>query len=330
MHGTVDFLCGGGDIFFNECLLYLEDRGGNCITAPATASSWGYVFSNCTIDGFASTNGNYNLGRPWQNSPKSIYINTKMNVLPSAAGWTEMGVVPGLFAEYGSVTSTGTAVDVSMRKTSFTYSGVTTPVNPWLSAAQAATYTIDNVLGGTDAWQPRLYTDQAAVPVISLNGATISWADNNYTLCWAVFKDGVFEKFVTTNSYSIPVPACGCSITSVYTVRAANEMGGLSSSSNSVTFILSDVKSILSNTEITVSANRADKSVKVGFSLDQSASVGFTLYNVAGEKVYTSKTVTYEQGKQEAIFSTSMFKQGAYILKLKINDEYISKKLILF
>jgi len=232
IHGTVDFICGGGDVFFNESLLYLEERTGNCITAPSTTSNWGYVFSGCTIDGNAVANGNFNLGRPWQNSPKSIYINTKMSILPSAAGWTEMGVVPGLFAEYNSTTPSGTAVDVSMRKTSFTYSSVTTPVNPWLTASQAATYTIDNVLGGTDAWQPRLYTDQASVPLISGNGTTMSWADNNYVLCWAIFKDGVFVSFTTTNSYVIPSSV----LSGTYTVCAANEMGGLSAVSNSYAY----------------------------------------------------------------------------------------------
>jgi len=232
IHGTVDFLCGGGDVFFNECLLYLEERTGNCITAPSTSQNWGYVFSNCTIDGFAVANGNFNLGRPWQNSPKSIYINTRMNILPSAAGWTEMGVVPGLFAEYNSVTSTGSAVDVSLRKKSFTYNGVTTPVNPYLTAEQAAQYTIENVLSGTDTWLPKLYTDQAAVPVITGNGSSISWADNSYVLCWAVYKEGVFVKFTTTNSYLIPSTVTA----GTYTVCAANEMGGLSAVSNSYAY----------------------------------------------------------------------------------------------
>jgi len=258
LHGTVDFLCGGGDVFFNECLLYLEDRGGNCITAPSTASNWGYVFSGCTIDGFASTNGNYNLGRPWQNSPKSIYINTKMNVLASAAGWTEMGVVPGLFAEYNSTTSLGAVIDLSTRKKSFTYSGVTTPVNPILTADQAATYTIENVLGGTDTWQPKLYTDQANVPAISASGATLSWADNSYVLCWAVFKDGVFVKFVTTNSYAISTPG-------TYTVRAANEMGGLSAVSNEYIAVATGINNneanstIVSQTYFTVEGKKISK-----------------------------------------------------------------------
>ena len=241
LHGTVDYLCGGGDVFFNECLLYLEERSGNVITAPATSSSWGYVFSNCTIDGFPINNNSYRLGRPWQNAPRSIYINTKMNILPAADGWTEMGVVPGLFAEYNSVTSTGAIVDLSMRKKSFTYNGVTTPVNPYLTAQQAASYTIENVLGGADAWQPKLYTDQASAPVISLTGNTLNWDNNNYVLCWAIFEDGKFKEFVTTNSYNLPTAFGGATFQANYTVRAANEMGGLSVPSNTIEYIATGI-----------------------------------------------------------------------------------------
>jgi len=263
IHGTVDFLCGGGDVFFNETLIYIEDRAGCVITAPATNTTWGYVFSNCTIDGFAVANGNYYLGRPWQNSPKSIYINTKMNILPTAVGWTEMGVVPGLFAEYGSVTSSGVAVDVSLRKKNFTYSGVTTSVNPYLTAEQAATYSIENVLGGSDAWQPTLYTDQASSPVISGAGNTINWADNNYVLCWAVFKNDVFVEFVTTNSYTIP-----SSVSSgLYTVRAANEMGGLSAVSNTYNY-----------SSITTVINIADNNPQI---------VSQTYYTIDGKRLNT-------------------------------------------
>lgn len=244
LHGTVDYLCGGGDVFFNECLLYLEERSGNVITAPATSSSWGYVFSNCTIDGFPINNNSYRLGRPWQNAPKSVFINTKMNILPAADGWTEMGVVPALFAEYNSVTSTGAIVDLSMRKKSFTYSGVTTPVNPYLTAEQAATHTIENVLGGTDAWQPKLYTDQASTPIIAASGNTISWSDNNYVLCWAVFKNNIFQKFVTTNSYTVPA---NTSTGSMFTIRAANEMGGLGAVSNALEYNATGLKTLSTN-----------------------------------------------------------------------------------
>jgi len=286
LHGTVDFICGGGDIFFNECLLYLEERTGNNIAAPSTSSNWGYVFSGCTIDGFSVNNGSYHLGRPWQNSPKAVYINTKMAVLPTSEGWTEMGVVPGLFAEYNSMTSSGTVVDLSMRKKVYTYSGVSTTVNPYLTADQAAQYTIENVLGGTDAWQPKLYTDQAAVPVISVNGSTISWVDNDYVLCWAVFKDGVFVQFVTTNSYEIP-----SSVTSgTYTVRAANEMGGLSSTSNSCLYASTGINNLYSQSELIEQTYYTLEGKKIN-TLDGFKGVAIVRSIYADGRVITSKII---------------------------------------
>lgn len=238
IHGTVDFICGGGDIFFNECLIYLEDRSGNVITAPATSSNWGYVFNNCTIDGFPSNNNSYRLGRPWSNAPKAVYLNTTMKVLPISSGWGDpMNVVPSVFAEYNSMTANGAPIDLSGRRTTYTKDATTVVLNPVLTPAEAANYTIDNVLGGTDAWQPKLYTDQAGAPNIALIGNKIVWDDNNYVLCWAVFKDNQFETFVTTNYYEIPIPiGRSANGASIYTVRAANEMGGLSAPSNAVEF----------------------------------------------------------------------------------------------
>ena len=233
IHGTVDFICGGNDVFFSETQLYLENRSGNVIAAPATSTNYGYVFSGCTIDGASGADGNFYLGRPWQNSPRAVYINTKMNILPAAIGWTTMGATPPtLFGEYNSTNSSGNPVNLSSRMTTYTYNAVSTTINPFLTFDQASAYTIDNVLGSGDAWQPQQSTGQATVPVISGNGNAISWADNSYVSCWGIFKDGVFVTFVTTNSYSIP----GSVTSGTYTVRAANEMGGLSAISNSYAY----------------------------------------------------------------------------------------------
>ncbi|MBN2164894.1 MAG: Ig-like domain-containing protein [Marinilabiliaceae bacterium] len=242
IHGTVDYICGGGDLFFNECLLYLEDRSGNCLTAPATSSQWGYVFNNCTIDGFAVNSGSYRLGRSWSNAPKAVYINTIMKVLPTAEAWGDpMNVVPSVFAEYNSMTSSGATVDLSSRRTTYTKDLTTVVLEPVLSDAQAATYTVENVLGGSDTWQPRLYTEQAEAPVIEGNASAITWDDSNYVLCWAVCKDGAFVEFTTTNSYVIPE---GTLNGSVYTVRAANEMGGLGAVSNQYVYLTSGVDNV--------------------------------------------------------------------------------------
>lgn len=242
IHGTVDFICGGGDILFNECLIYLEERSGNCITAPATNSNWGYVFKNCTIDGFEINNGGYRLGRPWSNAPKAVYINTTMKVLPVAAGWGDpMNVNPAVFAEFNSMTSSSAAVDLSSRRTSYTKDATTVTLNPVLTAEQAAQYTLANVVGGTDAWQPNLYTEQAAAPVLTIAGSQLNWDDSNYVLCWAVCKNGKFVTFVTTNSYVIPA---GTTDGTVFTVRSANEMGGLSKNSNSIAYTTTDLRKV--------------------------------------------------------------------------------------
>ncbi len=318
IHGTVDFMCGGGDVFFNESLIYLENRSGNCCTAPSTTSSWGYVFSGCTIDGFAINNGSYVLGRPWQNSPKSIYINTIMNVLPTAAGWTEMGVVPGLFAEYNSMTPSGAAVDVSMRKTSFTYNGVSTTVNPYLTADQAAQYTIGNVLGGTDAWQPQLYTNQATSPSITGNGSSISWNDDNYVLCWVVFKDGVYVTTTTTNSYAIPSSIT----TGTYTVCAANEMGGLSVVSNSYAYS-SVATGIGSNAnQATIISTNANNQITIN--RNHSAGEGtVSVCNSLGQNLVTCSTT----GTTTVLYKS--FLPGVYLVTVNADGSKITKKLII-
>jgi pectin methylesterase-like acyl-CoA thioesterase len=233
IHGTVDFICGNGDIFFNQVNLYLENRTtADVICAPATSSSWGYVFNSCTIDGGSNQKGAYSLGRPWQSSPRAVYLNTTMNITPTASGWSDMSVLPGLFAEYNSMTSSGNAVDLSSRKTSFLVNSVSTSVtyNPVLTATEAATYTMDNVIGGSDTWQPNLYTEQSEAPVISCtDGLTITWDNSNYVLCWAICKNGYFSECDTFNYYTIPESTTSGTI---FTVRAANEMGGLSEASN--------------------------------------------------------------------------------------------------
>jgi len=223
----------------------LEDRAGNCLTAPATNSNWGYVFKNCTIDGFSINNGGYRLGRSWSNAPKAVYINTTMKVLPVAAGWGDpMNVTPAVFAEYNSMTASGATVDLSSRRSSYTLNSNTVTISPVLTSEQADQYTLANVLGGTDTWQPNLYTEQAAAPTISVVGSKLNWDDSNYVLCWAVCKNGSFVKFVTTNSYDIPA---GTADNTVFTVRAANEMGGLGIQSNPITFVATGLQKVVAD-----------------------------------------------------------------------------------
>lgn len=237
IHGTVDFICGGGDVFFNTCLIYLEERKNNVISAPANTSAYGYVFSNCTIDGHEINKGGYRLGRPWNNNASSVFINTKMKVLPTDEAWGDpMNVVPTKFAEYNSVDANGNAVDLSKRRSYYSFTDKSsvfheTTINPVLSASEAAQYTIQNVVGGTDNWTPDNDCKQISAPKVKVTDHTLSWTDNDSALCYFIFKNNVYVDNITDNSYEVPNDATP---SDRFTVRAANLMGGLGESSNAV------------------------------------------------------------------------------------------------
>lgn len=236
IHGTVDFICGGGDIFFNKCLIWLENRNNNVIAAPAGSGKWGYVFSGCTIDGESINEGNYRLGRPWNNLASTVYINTTMKKKPNSVAWGDpMNVVPTKFAEYNSHDASGNPIDLSKRRSFFDFtdkSGVyhSTTINPIMSAQEAANYTISNVCGGTDGWAPDKIAKQISARTLTVNGKELSWNHDDNALCYFIFANGVYLDHTTDNKYFIS--NADESIT--YTVRAANEMGGLGLESNGV------------------------------------------------------------------------------------------------
>ena len=233
IHGTVDYLCGGGDVYYNRCTFYMEDRtSGDVLAAPNKPLKYGYVFLDCTIDGADSQKGKYNLARPWADQCRAQFINTTMKILPSATGYTEMGDgnAPAVFAEYNSMTSSGSIVDLSGRKTKYIYNeGALVKEaghSPVLTKEEADALSIDIVMGGTDNWDPRVATEQADAPEnVKLTGTSLTWDDNDYVLCWAICKDGAVIDFTTTNSYTVT------DTNAKYSVRAANEAGGLGEAS---------------------------------------------------------------------------------------------------
>lgn len=220
LRGNTDYLCGKGDVFYNGVELMMAGNGYVC--APSQPKQYGYVFSGCTIKGESQgIDGQYTLGRPWgDGTPIALYINTVMEVQPKADGWNEMsGGWPARFAEYNSMTASGTVINLDNRKKTFGDGHVNNPV---LTAAEAAGLTVQNVMGGGDDWDPTSATEQASAPKnVTLDGTTLTWDASDYVLCWAVCKDGKVIGFTTEPSYTVDDPAA------TYSVRAANEMGGL-------------------------------------------------------------------------------------------------------
>lgn len=119
IRGTVDFICGSGNITFNNCALELyipHNSSTPVIAAPATYTSEnsGYVFNNCTvkaatagIDCSASSStthsteavtAGYYLGRAWyagsgtDRTPRLTFneVTYDSDLIPNAALWTVM------------------------------------------------------------------------------------------------------------------------------------------------------------------------------------------------------------------------------------------------
>lgn len=174
--------------------------------------------------------GTYCLGRPWgKGTPVAVFIDTKMNVAPKAEGWTEMSDGwPARFAEWNSTNSAGAAIDLSNRKTTFSSTHANNPV---LTQEEAESYADMNAMFGD--WQPTLLTEQAPqVSNVEFDGSTISWTGNDYSFCYAVCQDGNIIDFTTETTYTVPSTAKALggvtdATSPVYSVRAANNMGGL-------------------------------------------------------------------------------------------------------
>lgn len=245
LRGRTDYLCGKGDVYYNNVELWICEKGGY-LAVPSQPKKYGYIFKDCTIkDATAAKdlNGNYTLGRPWgKGTPIALYIDTKMEAIPSAAGWNEMsGGYPKRFAEYNSYTSTGSVVDLKDRKKvydaydskdgdNYVNRRNETAGDPILAAEEAAFYTVENIMGQDDDWDPTAATEQASAPTnVKLNGTTLAWDNNDYALLWAVCKNGKVVDFTVKPTYNVD------DASATWSVRAANEMGGLGEATEATT-----------------------------------------------------------------------------------------------
>ena len=248
IRGRTDYVCGKGDVFFNK-VTFRQVKSGY-LAVPSLPKQYGYIIKDSKIVGDTDdVDGTYTLGRPWgKGTPIALFIDTEMEVVPSAIGWSEMsGGYPKRFAEYGSHTTNGVAVSTDGRKTTYDAWDAREEVvvdgqktynytnrrnetnNPILTAEEAAVPTLAVVMGQDDDWQPTLLTEQAPVPAaVQANGNTLTWADSDYALLWAVCLDGQIVAFTTQPTFTATADGD-------YTVRAANEMGGLSLPSATVT-----------------------------------------------------------------------------------------------
>lgn len=262
IRGRTDYLCGKGDVYYNEVTLQQCGTGGY-LAVPSTAKKYGYVFNNCYIKK-ETADVTYYLGRPWgSGTPIACYINTRMDANALGNGWADMsGGWPKRFAEYNSSLTSGTSVDLSGRRTSWTDKEGNAHANdPVLTLDEVKDMSLANVMGQDDDWDPTALTEQASAPTnVTIDRETmqLQWDNSDYALCWVVFKDGKYVTATTMTTYTVD------DVTATWTVRAANEMGGLGEATTAT--ITTGVESVKADSKGTSGA----------------------IYNIAGQKVNKS------------------------------------------
>lgn len=231
IHGIVDFICGGGDAFFNKCTLTLEPGKNSYITAPYTdGSNFGYVFDGCKIVG--SPTDKFDLGRSWGGTAMCAFLNTTLDANAakniSAARWCTggMNVIAKNFWEYNTMDETGKVTSPAENVVKFTKDKEVNEYNTILTADKAADYALDKVF--TD-WTPAELAAQKANITPTVANNQLTWEGD--AQMYIVEKDGKF--FTLTSEKNLAIDDA----TSKYTVLAANEMGGFGQSSSITTGI---------------------------------------------------------------------------------------------
>lgn len=159
IHGTVDYLCGDGNVLYNRCKLVNESRvkgaktGTDVIAAPYTSASclWGYVFLNCSVE---SNCDDFTLARSWGGESKAQFINTTLldNTLNESRFSADgMNVAAYKFKEYNTMDAEGNVISPESKVINFTHSTGNKEYETILTAEEAAGYTIDAILG---EWKP--------------------------------------------------------------------------------------------------------------------------------------------------------------------------------
>ena len=231
IHGTVDYVCGGGDVYFNRVLFVNESRkegeknGEDVIAAPNSKSEWGYIFKDCTIENKAKA---FSLGRSWNNITRLTWLNTTVNQKDEILNddkkyaYFTINAMGDAMADKFRLDvlkdAEGNVFSPAEKKVVFKASDgkvLKDEENIILTADEAAAYTLENVFG---EWEPaKLAAQQTAGSATEVDGK-LSWTGD--AQMYIVLKNGEF--FALTSEKSLDLEGA----TGTFTVRAANEMGG--------------------------------------------------------------------------------------------------------
>ena len=158
IHGTVDFICGDGDVWFERCKIVTQKRtldgSGRCvIAAPKTSKTpWGYIFNRCTVENIVS---NFEYARGWNGTPHCIMLHTTLltpeRLNPTRFDYRGMNTVQNDFKEYGTMDAQGRDITPKSNVVTFERKEEKHTVETIMTADEAKRYSIAAVFPD---WRP--------------------------------------------------------------------------------------------------------------------------------------------------------------------------------
>ncbi|WP_245601570.1 pectinesterase family protein [Hamadaea tsunoensis] len=154
VEGDVDFIFGRGTAVFDHCEIRSLNRGSTTnngyVTAASTSNTtaYGFLFTQCSLTAASGVAAqSVHLGRPWHPGgdvnaiAQVLYRESAMgaHILPSP--WDDMSGFSWRDARFSEYANTGPGSTVTADR-------------PQLTAAQAANYTAQKYLAGSDGWNP--------------------------------------------------------------------------------------------------------------------------------------------------------------------------------
>ncbi len=155
IEGRVDFIFGSATAVFENC--ELRSKAGGHVTAASTPQEkpFGYVFLRCRLtgdntpwepaDSAKKTRPLATLGRPWRPYAAVAFIECEMGDHIAPTGWNNWGKPDNeKTARYSEYKSTGPGANPTARVS----------WSKQLTDTEAAAYTLQNILSGSDSWSP--------------------------------------------------------------------------------------------------------------------------------------------------------------------------------
>ena len=367
IEGAVDFIFGRDVVLFDSCTIFCNRQGGT-LTAGATevGYSYGYVFLNSTIGSTpAGTKGidsvamtSFYLGRPWQTSPKTVFINCYEPATVNAAGWTTMGPNPSLYSEYGCC-GPGSVVSRAV-----IWTGTSQP--SLIADTTATKYTIANIFSKNNAGSGFSYAANwiaSLIPVdttvfsiilpVEMTSFTaklnVSTVNIKWTTATEVNNYGFeIEKKITASENTI----------SDWKTIASIKGNGNSNSSKDYFFADKNIsatgkysyrlkqidkngnfkysKEIYVDINIPVEfnlnqnyPNPFNPTTTISFSLPVAAHVSLKLFDVLGKELSSLVNEEKPAGNYNVEFNAAKLSSGLYIYQLRAGNFVQSRKMIL-